>query len=166
MSNDSMKRQQQQDSIDPTSRIDSDLFKDPLKQRESEHEQEWKFRQVLEFWMIFLKIILFSDISSHCPSPVLPPTVSHSTPPSSCLQEGVQHRTPIPAGPPPYLGLKFLQDQVHLPPLRSERAVLCCMCALDQPMLVAQSLGDLWVPGLPMGSPSPSTSSILSLIGP
>ncbi|XP_072508255.1 histone-lysine N-methyltransferase 2C isoform X4 [Notamacropus eugenii] len=45
MSNDSMKRQQQQDNIDPTSRIDSDLFKDPLKQRESEHEQEWKFRQ-------------------------------------------------------------------------------------------------------------------------
>ncbi|KYO46958.1 histone-lysine N-methyltransferase 2D isoform E [Alligator mississippiensis] len=45
MSNDSMKRQQQQDSIDPSSRIDSDLFKDPLKQRESEHEQEWKFRQ-------------------------------------------------------------------------------------------------------------------------
>lgn len=46
LSNDSMKRQQQQDSIDPSSRIDSDLFKDPLKQRESEHEQEWKFRQV------------------------------------------------------------------------------------------------------------------------
>ncbi|XP_060052806.1 histone-lysine N-methyltransferase 2C isoform X2 [Erinaceus europaeus] len=45
MSNDSMKRQQQQDSIDPGSRMDSDLFKDPLKQRESEHEQEWKFRQ-------------------------------------------------------------------------------------------------------------------------
>ncbi|XP_040595217.1 histone-lysine N-methyltransferase 2C isoform X7 [Mesocricetus auratus] len=45
MSNDSMKRQQQQDSIDPSSRIDSDIFKDPLKQRESEHEQEWKFRQ-------------------------------------------------------------------------------------------------------------------------
>ncbi|XP_006873731.1 PREDICTED: histone-lysine N-methyltransferase 2C [Chrysochloris asiatica] len=45
MSNDSMKRQQQQDSIDPNSRIDSDIFKDPLKQRESEHEQEWKFRQ-------------------------------------------------------------------------------------------------------------------------
>lgn len=49
MSNDSMKRQQQQDSIDPSSRIDSDLFKDPLKQRESEHEQEWKFRQVCCF---------------------------------------------------------------------------------------------------------------------
>ncbi|XP_060638587.2 histone-lysine N-methyltransferase 2C isoform X4 [Anolis sagrei] len=45
MSNDSMKRQQQQDSIDPSSRIDAELFKDPLKQRESEHEQEWKFRQ-------------------------------------------------------------------------------------------------------------------------
>lgn len=57
MSNDSMKRQQQQDSIDPSSRIDSELFKDPLKQRESEHEQEWKFRQVWNFWIIyFLKL--------------------------------------------------------------------------------------------------------------
>ncbi|XP_016052433.1 PREDICTED: histone-lysine N-methyltransferase 2C isoform X1 [Miniopterus natalensis] len=45
MSNDSLKRQQQPDSGDPGSRLDSDLFKDPLKQRESEHEQEWKFRQ-------------------------------------------------------------------------------------------------------------------------
>ncbi|KAM6453008.1 histone-lysine N-methyltransferase 2C isoform 8-T8 [Liasis olivaceus] len=45
MSNDSMKRQQQQDNIDPGSRIETELFKDPLKQRESEHEQEWKFRQ-------------------------------------------------------------------------------------------------------------------------
>jgi hypothetical protein len=54
-----MKRQQQQDSIDPSSRIDSDLFKDPLKQRESEHEQEWKFRQVLEFWMIFFLSLYF-----------------------------------------------------------------------------------------------------------
>nr|XP_036855119.1 histone-lysine N-methyltransferase 2C isoform X6 [Manis javanica] len=45
MSSDSLKRQQQQDSTDPSVRIDSDLFKDPLKQRESEHEQEWKFRQ-------------------------------------------------------------------------------------------------------------------------
>ncbi|XP_066483648.1 histone-lysine N-methyltransferase 2C isoform X3 [Tiliqua scincoides] len=45
LSNDTMKRQQQQDNIDPSSRIDSELFKDPLKQRESEHEQEWKFRQ-------------------------------------------------------------------------------------------------------------------------
>ncbi|KAM4687610.1 histone-lysine N-methyltransferase 2C [Discoglossus pictus] len=44
MSNDSMKRQQQ-DIIEQNSRIDSDMFKDPLKQRESEHEQEWKFRQ-------------------------------------------------------------------------------------------------------------------------
>lgn len=53
MSNDSMKRQQQQDSIDPSSRIDSDLFKDPLKQRESEHEQEWKFRQVCGVFVCF-----------------------------------------------------------------------------------------------------------------
>ncbi|KAM4704791.1 histone-lysine N-methyltransferase 2C [Rhinophrynus dorsalis] len=44
MSNDSLKRQQH-DIIEHSSRIDSDLFKDPLKQRESEHEQEWKFRQ-------------------------------------------------------------------------------------------------------------------------
>lgn len=60
MSNDSMKRQQQQDSIDPSSRIDSDLFKDPLKQRESEHEQEWKFRQVrcIEAVLLFFCILL------------------------------------------------------------------------------------------------------------
>ncbi|XP_078519354.1 histone-lysine N-methyltransferase 2C isoform X4 [Lissotriton helveticus] len=45
LSNDSMKRQQQQEIVDPTSRIDQELFKDPLRQRESEHEQEWKFRQ-------------------------------------------------------------------------------------------------------------------------
>ncbi|XP_069067217.1 histone-lysine N-methyltransferase 2C isoform X4 [Pleurodeles waltl] len=45
LSNDSMKRQQQQEIVDPTARIDHELFKDPLRQRESEHEQEWKFRQ-------------------------------------------------------------------------------------------------------------------------
>ncbi|XP_053569781.1 histone-lysine N-methyltransferase 2C isoform X3 [Bombina bombina] len=44
MSNDSIKRQQHE-IIEQNCRIDSDLFKDPLKQRESEHEQEWKFRQ-------------------------------------------------------------------------------------------------------------------------
>ncbi|XP_053324300.1 histone-lysine N-methyltransferase 2C isoform X3 [Spea bombifrons] len=44
MSNDSLKRQQH-DIIEHSSRIESDMFKDPLKQRESEHEQEWKFRQ-------------------------------------------------------------------------------------------------------------------------
>ncbi|XP_063308761.1 histone-lysine N-methyltransferase 2C isoform X6 [Pelobates fuscus] len=44
MSNDSLKRQPH-DIIEQNSRIESDLFKDPLKQRESEHEQEWKFRQ-------------------------------------------------------------------------------------------------------------------------
>ncbi|XP_041421719.1 histone-lysine N-methyltransferase 2C isoform X3 [Xenopus laevis] len=43
MSNDSLKRQQHE--IMEQSSIDSDLFKDPLRQRESEHEQEWKFRQ-------------------------------------------------------------------------------------------------------------------------
>ncbi|XP_075068243.1 histone-lysine N-methyltransferase 2C isoform X3 [Mixophyes fleayi] len=44
MSNDTLKRQQHE-IIEQSSRIDSDLFKDPMKQRESEHEQEWKFRQ-------------------------------------------------------------------------------------------------------------------------
>ncbi|KAM8774237.1 histone-lysine N-methyltransferase 2C [Rhynchonycteris naso] len=44
MSNDSLKRQQQ-DSVEPGARLETELFKDPLKQRESEHEQEWKFRQ-------------------------------------------------------------------------------------------------------------------------
>ncbi|XP_036376198.1 histone-lysine N-methyltransferase 2C [Megalops cyprinoides] len=49
MSNESMKRQQQQaqaDLFDPSLPLDSELlFKDPLKHKESEHEQEWKFRQ-------------------------------------------------------------------------------------------------------------------------
>ncbi|XP_076827373.1 LOW QUALITY PROTEIN: histone-lysine N-methyltransferase 2C [Brachyhypopomus gauderio] len=49
LSNDSMKRplqQQAPDPYDPTVSMDTELlFKDPLKQKESEHEQEWKFRQ-------------------------------------------------------------------------------------------------------------------------
>ncbi|MBN3308112.1 KMT2C methyltransferase, partial [Amia calva] len=47
MSNDTIKRQQQhQDIFDPSAHVESDLlFKDPLKHKESEHEQEWKFRQ-------------------------------------------------------------------------------------------------------------------------
>ncbi|XP_066441659.1 histone-lysine N-methyltransferase 2C isoform X2 [Eleutherodactylus coqui] len=44
MSNDSLKRQQHE-IVELNSRIDSEMFKDPMKQRESEHEQEWKFRQ-------------------------------------------------------------------------------------------------------------------------
>lgn len=56
MSNDTLKRhqhpqQQQQlltDTFDPNSvPLDTELlFKDSLKPKESEHEQEWKFRQV------------------------------------------------------------------------------------------------------------------------
>ncbi|XP_055520077.1 histone-lysine N-methyltransferase 2C isoform X6 [Leucoraja erinacea] len=39
-------RRQQQECIDSVSRPDVDLpFKDQIKQKESEHEQEWKFRQ-------------------------------------------------------------------------------------------------------------------------
>ncbi|XP_051970833.1 histone-lysine N-methyltransferase 2C-like [Xyrauchen texanus] len=53
LSNDTMKRQQQQlqqqqpaDPFDSSVAMDADLlFKDPLKHKESEHEQEWKFRQ-------------------------------------------------------------------------------------------------------------------------
>ncbi|KAI2649197.1 Histone-lysine N-methyltransferase 2C [Labeo rohita] len=49
LSNDTMKRQQQQqpaDPFDPSVPMDTELlFKDPLKHKESEHEQEWKFRQ-------------------------------------------------------------------------------------------------------------------------
>lgn len=63
MSNDPLKRQQQQDSIDPGSRIDSDLFKDPLKQRESEHEQEWKFRQVCG---CFLAFVFLNNLLLNC----------------------------------------------------------------------------------------------------
>ena len=63
MSNESLKRQQSQqiplsqqppvslqlpdEVFDPNIPLDTDLlFKDPLKPKESEHEQEWKFRQV------------------------------------------------------------------------------------------------------------------------
>lgn len=54
MSNETMKRhhlQQQQQQppevFDPNIPLDTELlFKDPLKPKESEHEQEWKFRQV------------------------------------------------------------------------------------------------------------------------
>ncbi|KAM5303515.1 histone-lysine N-methyltransferase 2C isoform 14-T14 [Glossophaga mutica] len=45
MSNDCLRRQQHPDGAEPGTRTDAELFKDPLKQRESEHEQEWKFRQ-------------------------------------------------------------------------------------------------------------------------
>ncbi|XP_036885421.1 histone-lysine N-methyltransferase 2C isoform X14 [Sturnira hondurensis] len=45
MSHDCLRRQQHQDGLDPGVRADAELFKDPSKQRESEHEQEWKFRQ-------------------------------------------------------------------------------------------------------------------------
>ncbi|XP_060778549.1 histone-lysine N-methyltransferase 2C isoform X7 [Neoarius graeffei] len=49
LSNDTLKRQQQQqapDHFDPSMSLDTEqIFKDPLKQKESEHEQEWKFRQ-------------------------------------------------------------------------------------------------------------------------
>ncbi|XP_046702337.1 histone-lysine N-methyltransferase 2C isoform X2 [Silurus meridionalis] len=49
LSNDTLKRQQHQqapDHFDPSMSMDTEqLFKDPLKQKESEHEQEWKFRQ-------------------------------------------------------------------------------------------------------------------------
>ncbi|XP_077347298.1 histone-lysine N-methyltransferase 2C isoform X4 [Lithobates pipiens] len=48
MSNDSLKRQQHE-IIDQSTRIDSDPFKDPLRQRESEHEVEWKYRQPLYY---------------------------------------------------------------------------------------------------------------------
>ncbi|KAJ8272620.1 hypothetical protein GJAV_G00091360 [Gymnothorax javanicus] len=51
LSNESIKRQQQlpqqpADAFDPVVPMETDsLFKDPLKHKESEHEQEWKFRQ-------------------------------------------------------------------------------------------------------------------------
>ncbi|XP_063062990.1 histone-lysine N-methyltransferase 2C isoform X3 [Engraulis encrasicolus] len=47
LSNDSLKRQQQQQQApDPFDPLEPEvIFKDPLKHKESEHEQEWKFRQ-------------------------------------------------------------------------------------------------------------------------
>lgn len=67
LSNDTLKRQQQQqapDHFDPSMSMDTEqLFKDPLKQKESEHEQEWKFRQVIDspgvsFLFLFLSLFL------------------------------------------------------------------------------------------------------------
>lgn len=52
MSNDTVKRhhhhqQQPPEVFDPNIPLDTELlFKDPLKPKESEHEQEWKIRQV------------------------------------------------------------------------------------------------------------------------
>ena len=51
MSNDTVKRHPPQpqppEVFDPNLPLDTELlFKDPLKPKESEHEQEWKFRQV------------------------------------------------------------------------------------------------------------------------
>ena len=52
MTNETVKRQQPAQQLppevfDPNIPLDTDLlFKDPLKPKESEHEQEWKFRQV------------------------------------------------------------------------------------------------------------------------
>lgn len=51
MSNETVKRhhpqQQPPEVFDPNIPLDTELlFKDPMKPKESEHEQEWKFRQV------------------------------------------------------------------------------------------------------------------------
>lgn len=56
MSNETVKRhhpqQQPPEVFDPNLPLDTELlFKDPLKPKESEHEQEWKFRQVRVYAM-------------------------------------------------------------------------------------------------------------------
>lgn len=56
MSNETVKRhhpqQQPPEVFDPNIPLDTELlFKDPLKPKESEHEQEWKFRQVRVYAM-------------------------------------------------------------------------------------------------------------------
>lgn len=56
MSNETVKRphpqQQPPEVFDPNIPLDTELlFKDPLKTKESEHEQEWKFRQVRVYAM-------------------------------------------------------------------------------------------------------------------
>lgn len=66
LSNDTLKRQQQQqapDHFDPSMSVDTEqLFKDPLKQKESEHEQEWKFRQVIDSPEVSFLVFFFNDI--------------------------------------------------------------------------------------------------------
>lgn len=78
LSNDTLKRQQQQqapDHFDPSMSLDTEqIFKDPLKQKESEHEQEWKFRQVIDspgvfsslsFLFFFFNNVVLSWVFTH-----------------------------------------------------------------------------------------------------
>lgn len=81
LSNDTLKRQQQQqqapDHFDPSMSMDTEqLFKDPLKQKESEHEQEWKFRQVIDspgnsFFFFFLFLFINNEVLSWVSYPLI-----------------------------------------------------------------------------------------------
>lgn len=55
-----MKRQQQQqpvDDFDPSISMDTELgFKDPLKHKETEQEQEWKLRQVIDSFKQYARL--------------------------------------------------------------------------------------------------------------
>jgi hypothetical protein len=85
---------------------------------------------------------------------------------------------PLPHSAPPITlpwGIKFLQDYVHPPPLRTDKAVLCYICARGHGSdhvcsLVSGSVsgssqgpGLVNTVGLPMGLLSPSAPSILPL---
>lgn len=83
-----------------------------------------------------------------------------------------------PARPPILWGLKYLKGKVHLPLLRPNKEVLCCVCVRDLGpssvcCLVGGSVSEssqksrfVETVGLPMGLSSSSTSSSLSLIQP
>ncbi|KAG9334331.1 hypothetical protein JZ751_008217, partial [Albula glossodonta] len=106
MSNETMKRQQQQqqqqtpDLFDPSIPLDSDLlFKDPLKNKESEHEQEWKFRQPTTPKEGFSRLQLPGNPTSAPSDDVFvrpqppPPAVTRTSGPDACYQ-GQPPQTP------------------------------------------------------------------------
>ena len=104
---------------------------------------------------------------------VHPPTVPHSTPPHLCLQEDISLSPQL----SPLLGASNLL-RVYLLPLRPDEAILCCMCVggllpASVCCLVGVSLSERSCTSMfvktavfPVGWPSSSTSSSLSLIQP
>jgi hypothetical protein len=126
-----------------------------------------------------LLLLLFSQTSLYPPL-VSSSTVSHPIPTPTVFKRRFPPLSPHPPSrlPTPWT-LKAFQSQAHLLPLMPDQPVLCCICVGDLLpasvcyWLVAQCLRELRqgsrlveMAGLPMGLPSSSTSSSLSLIQP
>lgn len=107
------------------------------------------------------------------PGPPLHSSSSHSSSPLPLFQEDTL--THILDLHPPW-GLKSLEDQAHILPVRQDQAILCYMCVrVLQPALACCLAGGsvsgsfqasilVDTTGIPMGSLFPSASSILPLI--